>query len=870
MLISTCFGATYLLQLEHNSESRGASKAQVLKSQEQMLVKLRAQGLKVKSTGSQTYLTNVLRVEIEEQLVQRVSEIEGVKQLVKSVIYPTPKVLKHENGATKPLINSAHNLTGVYEVRQQYGLVGKGVKIGIIDTGIDYTHSAFANSDGKACLGPGCRVILGYDFSGQNKPDDCMDTAGGHGTHVSGIVGGNNKDMTGVAPGVVFGGYKVFGAQSGASDFSILSALSQAAKDEMNVVNLSLGSGSGWDNGVLEEAMEELHKKNIIVIAANGNDGEEGLYMASSPAIARNTMAVASMDNKPMLKTMELIVQNTTYAYQFVKYGGNAKTPALPLQYAGDLCAELSEKFPERTIGLVVMGGCELDLKIENAYKSGIAVVLLANDKDDYFTTTTKYDYPVLYLTQSTGQALKSHLDKESPQSVTFTNTQNIIRLASGGGNPSFFTSWGLGSELQIKPEIGAPGHQIFSSIPRKECGGKDCYAVWSGTSMATPYMVGCAALYLEHFKDPKEFKTRAMNTAIPARSTESGIFSVAQQGSGMVNMKALIENDISVSPSKLALGASKSKSWVKSSTITITNSGDKSRQFEISHEDAIAVRGNEDGQVFNGDFPSKMDSPKSVTIEAGQSKTIVVKITPNAELVDSEHWIFSGFVKLTNQEGSVLSIPFGGFKGDYQSINPFSNPEVGLPLILKSFQSQTIVSKEDEQFTTSFNEKTEDIPLLIARFVHPVEALQIQLFNKKTNKAVGLTHYMTHMGRHDGQYNRQNPWGYMYPFVFVTELENGQYCVGCVATDTAMKKWREIPDGEYYMKLIVQKAMGEIKKETHYAQWRSPIMIVKREASKASRKEMKAFVSKSQNAEQIFKHLKIKNVESITNVLEQ
>eukprot|EP00834_Sanchytrium_tribonematis_P001303 NODE_31_length_37178_cov_0.413576.p2 type:complete len:873 gc:universal NODE_31_length_37178_cov_0.413576:16373-13755(-) len=864
MLIPTCFAATYLLQVNSMSEVDGLTQNQVLKSQEDLLAKLRQQGLKVKKTGSSTYLTNVIQVEIPDDQRAQVSKAEGVAKLVKSVTFPKPRVLKQPGTSKKPLVNSAHELTGVNEVRQEFGLTGRSIRIGIVDTGIDYTHSAFANEDGKSCLGPGCRVIIGYDFTEQNDFNDCMDTAGGHGTHVSGIVGGKNGNLTGVAPNVVFGGYKVFGANDGASDFHILEALAQTAKDKMDVVNLSLGSSSGWDHGILEEALEELHKKNIIVVAANGNDGRDGLYMSGSPAIAKNTLAVASMDNKPLVSLREFVLDGKTYPYQFTKAGGNSQTPPLPVKNAGKLCAPLTG-FPAKTIGAVSVGDCDLDTKIINAYKSGIPVVFMINDKDQYFTAFTSYDYPVLYLQKSVGALFSDEI-----KTITFTDKSDTLRI-EGGGDPSFFTSWGLGSELQIKPEIGAPGHQIFSSIPKSECGGQDCYAVWSGTSMATPYIVGCAALYLEKFKDPKDFKSRIMTTAVPAKQQD--IFSVAQQGGGMVNMMNLIKNTMTVNPSKLTLGADKSKSWVKQTTVSISSTAKETKQFTCSHEDAIAVRGTQHGEVFTQQVTNSVDVPKQVTVVPGKATTIKVKITPDASLKDEEHWIFSGYVKCVS-DGEVISIPFGGFKGDYLSIDPFPeyDEQLPLPLIIDSMQKGSMFHKPEESFTTKFNDQTGEIPILVARFVHPVEALQIQVIDKATNKAIGITHYQKHVGRHSGQFNQQDPWSYMYPFVLATELENGAYCVGCVATDKSLKKWQEIPNGSYYLKLTAQKAMGDVYQKNHYVEWTSPTMVVTRKQKKQRGRgsNMKSQMKKVQDIKKLIKTAEngdaiVKKVEGMT-----
>ncbi|ORZ21905.1 peptidase S8/S53 domain-containing protein, partial [Lobosporangium transversale] len=138
-----------------------------------------------------------------------------------------------------PHLQSAHILTGVTAVHQKLNLTGKGIKVGIIDTGIDYTHPALGG-----CFGPGCKVAYGHDFVGDDydsgnpekdipKPDNDPMDCGGHGTHVAGIVAARNEGpdtlgpqgFVGVAPDVTLGAYRVFGCGGDVSDDVLLAAL---------------------------------------------------------------------------------------------------------------------------------------------------------------------------------------------------------------------------------------------------------------------------------------------------------------------------------------------------------------------------------------------------------------------------------------------------------------------------------------------------------------------------------------------------------------------------------------------------------------------------------------------------------------------
>jgi subtilisin family serine protease len=145
-------------------------------------------------------------------------------------------------------------MTGADFVQNTLGFTGKGIKVAIMDTGIDYD-----NPDLGGCFGRGCRVFTGWDFVGDAynadsssllysptpvpdaNPDDCN----GHGTHVSGIVGANGV-VKGVAPDVRFGAYRVFGCNGSTEADIMLAAMERALADHMDILNMSIGSAFTW------------------------------------------------------------------------------------------------------------------------------------------------------------------------------------------------------------------------------------------------------------------------------------------------------------------------------------------------------------------------------------------------------------------------------------------------------------------------------------------------------------------------------------------------------------------------------------------------------------------------------------------------
>ncbi|KAG0329124.1 hypothetical protein BG004_002397, partial [Podila humilis] len=247
-----------------------------------------------------------------------IASVPGVKNVWPVTLHESPRTIKSNVKPTDPLATSLHHMTGMDVVFNKYKLTGKGVKVGIIDTGVDYKHPHFAAKGAtEGCFaryGKNCRVIGGWDFVGDAydgyntpKPDaDPMDCQG-HGTHVAGIVGGSsmNANVTpkppqpfvGVAPEVSFGAYRVFGCAGSSGDDVILASMEMAFNDGMDLINMSLGGGSAFKYNPTAVLAEKLIPLGMAVVGAAGNDGTEGPWMVSDTGLSDKTSSVASFDN---------------------------------------------------------------------------------------------------------------------------------------------------------------------------------------------------------------------------------------------------------------------------------------------------------------------------------------------------------------------------------------------------------------------------------------------------------------------------------------------------------------------------------------------------------------------------------------------
>lgn len=195
--------------------------------------------------------------------------------------------------------HTIHWATGVDELHKR-GIYGKGVKVGIVDTGIWYNHEAH----GKG-FGEGKKVAGGWDFvgddwvvGGERKPDADPLDENGHGTHVAGILAGSMGGWKGVATEAELHSYNVFGPSEPTSTSIIIEAFIQAYEDGMDIITASLGSASGYSDNPLALVANRIAGEGVVVTVAAGNTGSVGPFYPSNGGAGDLTLSVASADVK--------------------------------------------------------------------------------------------------------------------------------------------------------------------------------------------------------------------------------------------------------------------------------------------------------------------------------------------------------------------------------------------------------------------------------------------------------------------------------------------------------------------------------------------------------------------------------------------
>ncbi|KAI9338988.1 peptidase S8/S53 domain-containing protein, partial [Obelidium mucronatum] len=623
------------------------------------------------------------------------------------------------------------NLTRVNEYKDSSG---KRVVVCTIDSGVDYTHP-----DLGGCFGKGCRVSFGYDFAGDafNPPDvvtpspklDPMD-CNGHGTHVAGIIMAvpadptKNTEVTGIAPNVMFGTYKVFGCSgAGTNTALILKAMDQAYKDGCTIVNLSLGTSDVMEDSPEAISATQLAKRGLVLVVAAGNDQELGAFRITSPAISNGVLAVGSVENiRTMGRTLRVSGDSTGFQMPFTfpskppteSAGGKIKTgEAVDSQAQDDGCKPYPKDFFKGYIALIRRLGCTFAVKIQNAYDAGATSVILYNNVDQTIGTVLNPLANVVAYTVSSGEYLVQQLQVKGNGNVEVVFGQTNVGIdVANGGRMSTFSSWGLSTDWDLKPDVVAPGGQIYSTYPMNMGG----YAVLSGTSMASPHLTGIYALAVSNTKSAilSTLRLDVINTlikitsvpvALPSATSPPGfVFApVALQGNGLVDIMNITEATTFIYPAALQC---KVNPWNSNDAagepetrlfqIVIANVDSISHNYSFSHQQAahVSIEDPLNPKIFAAlpnstvvRFPEVGGGDGLggvVVVGVNETVSVVVSIRgPSKEalqyvLKDSTAWFFSGWVHVLDEEGKKYTLSYGGSVGDFKKFVPIDtvNPK--------------------------------------------------------------------------------------------------------------------------------------------------------------------------------------------------
>jgi subtilisin family serine protease len=741
-------------------------------------------------------LWNGLSVKIESGELGKLSRIRGVKAL-----YPVDVISLPDTTTANPDLYTALAMTGADVAQSELGYTGGGVRVAVMDTGIDYDHP-----DLGGCFGEGCRVEAGYDLVGDDfnaddtspsynpmpVPDDDPDDCQGHGSHVAGIIGADGV-VTGVAPGVTFGAYRVFGCDGSTTADIMIAAMEMALADDMDILNMSIGSSFAWPQYPTAAASNRLVNAGMVVVASIGNSGTSGTYAAGAPGVGKKVIGVASFDNTQTLQPY-LEVAGEKIGYIGMSFAALAPTSGTEeIVYVGRGCnVDPYEANPSGKVALIERGACSFREKALNAQAAGATSAVIHNNSPGNFNGTLQAPdvaFAVVSISLEDGSFIRA---QAKPTMMTWTD-QLMSSPSPTAGLISSFSSHGLAPDLSLKPDIGAPGGNIYSTIPLEQGG----YGTKGGTSMSSPHVAGAAALLLEAKPNTPSQAVRGIlqNSADPAFwSLAPGIGfldNVHRQGAGMVDIDDAILATTKIEPGKLSPG--EGEAGPTTHTLTVENNGPDAVTYNLSYVSAVATTGtwSEDlGYWLSNE--SITFGASSVTVPAGATASVVATIDPPT---GPNLGTYGGYIVFTPQGGGqTYRVPYAGFVGDYQALPVLTANPFGLPWLMGG---------------GTYTMEGGDYPEIWVNLGHHVRKYRMEVFDANTGKAWHRAFDLEYVGR-NSNYNN------IYADVWDGTTMNG-------------KKVNVVPDGDYVLVLSVLKALGDSANPDHWESWTSPVITIDR-----------------------------------------
>ncbi|HUJ20805.1 MAG TPA: S8 family serine peptidase [Bryobacteraceae bacterium] len=601
---------------------------------------------------------NALMVRMPAGDAAKLANIPGVKS-----VHPVREFkLLLDHAVVVHKITDAWNLVGLDKA-------GAGIKIGMIDTGIDNAHPAFQDTSLKMPAGfpktnassdntfTNAKVIVARSYAPKFFSDDPDQSAAddvGHGTATAmaaaGVLNaGPLATIRGVAPEAYLGSYKVFGSpgvNDTAPEDAILKAIDDAVADGMDVINMSLGDAVALPLPEDAEAMAIQRATNMgtIVVVAAGNAGPDP-QTVGPPATAPAAITVGASANSRTFSA-HAVVGGTRYLA--IPGSGpvpaNAVTAALKdVSKTGDdglACSSLPPTSLKGNIALILRGTCFFTDKLNNVQAAGAIGALVYTDAarpDAIVMSVGSATLPAMMVSYQDGSAIKQRLAKGSlsatldfsPQAASVDPDQ----LAS-------FSAEGPNVDGSIKPDLVAVGENVYTAAETNDPAGDlydpTGYLLVSGTSFSSPIVAGAAAL-LQAARPgltAAQYRSLLVNTASPGFASPGIPARVQQAGTGTLDMLSAIQATSAASPASLSFGIG-TGTVQQTKTLTISNVGTAAETFTIFATERDAPSGpvppgsrTAELLATSGKQPSVNVATTSLTLNPGASADVIVNLT--------------------------------------------------------------------------------------------------------------------------------------------------------------------------------------------------------------------------------------------------
>ena len=590
---------------------------------------------------------------------------------------------------------------------QAAGKDGTGVRVAVLDSGVDYMHknlggpgtvAAFANcyaqkdvapsGDCASFFGPGApKVVGGFDFVGELWPtlgarseDPNPIDFQGHGTHVADIIAGRSADGVhkGVAPGAKVYAVKVCSAvATSCNGIALLKAMDFALdpngdgdiSDAVDVVNMSLGSSYGQKEDDLSEASANAVRFGVVVVASAGNSADRP-YIVGSPSSTPEVISVAQTQ-VPGAAAIALRINSPAAIAGLYSNTATLDWAPIGAGFSGDVVfvgrgcnADPYLAPPAGKVALIDRGVCNISEKVRRASDAGaigILIGLVAAGDASTFSNGGQCPVPVngtckpsLVITQADSNRIKANI--AAPVNVSVSNAistslaGSVVASSSRGPNVSYNA---------IKPDIGAPGASV-SAIAGSGAGTE----AFGGTSGAAPMVAGSAALLVQAFpnRSPAEIRAALMNSAetniFTNPATLPGVLApITRIGAGEVRIDRALAStiaawdtdDLAASLSFGYYSATESRTLTRK--VTVRNYAAGTRTLSIAAGTRYAD--DEAGGAV------RVSAPATITVPGNGSRSFNVQLRVDASRLPA--WTLNGGSQGGN--GSLLqSVEYDGY----------------------------------------------------------------------------------------------------------------------------------------------------------------------------------------------------------------
>ena len=644
-------------------------------------------------------------------------------------IFVVSQLMQHENEIHTYLQRSVPYVGT--DIPRAEGIDGTGIRVAIIDTGVDFNHPDLFGwgNDGK--------VVGGYNFIREDQPP--MDT-NGHGTQVAGVIAADGE-ITGIAPKAKILAYKVSEDGEGVSSELIIRAIEKAIEDEADIINISLGVNK--TNSKIDHAVNRALEKDIFVVTASGNDGPE-LKTIGSPGRNFGSVTVGATYNN-LTSSLVATLEVDEKPYTAIPMVGSSKLEE-PISgniiYGGYGKIEELEKIDIKDAILIVERGSDTEgellyfsVKEKNASNAGAKALIIYNNLQGMFLGELIHEFmetgytpqiPVVSMDREEGLEIKESIEKDSQANLHLFYNPDFV---------THFSSRGPVSPFYIKPDMVAPGAYINTT--QNNAG----YNFTSGTSFAAPHVSGAAALLLQ--KNPElynhEIKSLLLTTVEPVSDAYGQEFSVHESGAGRLDIENAYNAKLIIVPPNLVVNVSSKQQIVEKQfklkvingtldSLEVKFEGPKSIKFAhvlegntlqitinvskeefgnhegkiiVNHEDiryivpilihytpgSISVDQENQELLFEVDHPEKWSFAKISIINSKDGKENTITATPSKKVSfeiheNSEYWIDAKIRVNGNTSSAYNTIEINSIPEDYVRENTITVPEKQILII--------------------------------------------------------------------------------------------------------------------------------------------------------------------------------------------